>query len=109
MIGLAAVEILRTRAEKENDSDVPRQIYALRTELDKMRHEAEDAKKEIDRLRRELDEKRKNRGRLASKRARVMDSPFPEPMPKKTEDKKRLSDVDNKKDKEEVDKSEKMA
>lgn len=91
-MGSAAAEVMRTRADKEVDSDkgeAYRQIKAMRKELEAVKQEARKAKEEAakaieeaDTLRRELVEIRGKRGTRERGRARIRDSsPSPSPSP----------------------------
>lgn len=59
----AVVEVLRTRADNVLDNDTPRQIKALKDELEIVRREAQSARDEAEKLRKELLDERKNKRR----------------------------------------------
>lgn len=54
VLSTAALEVLRTWADNKSNSDVPRQIRALKEELEKTK-EAMEAKEEAEKLRKKLE------------------------------------------------------
>lgn len=75
VMATAALEVLRTRTENERDSDVPRQVKALKEELEVAKQNATRANKEILKLQAEVAklQAKKNR-RRASTRVILSDS-----------------------------------
>lgn len=79
VMGAATAEVLRTRADRgENDSEISRQLKAIRKELADVKREAIAAREEADLLRKELAERERGR-RISRSRAIVDDSPPPTP------------------------------
>lgn len=70
----AAIEVLTARADNPDDSDIPRQLKALKEELDKTKREAAKAEKVISELKEEIAGLRNNRKGKARKRANVIES-----------------------------------
>lgn len=83
VVGTASAEVLRTRLDCPGDaeSDIRRQIRALKSELEGVRREAQTAKAEAETLRKELEEERVKRGRGSGRRTIIIDdSPPSSPM-----------------------------
>lgn len=68
----AAVEVLCSRADNPEDSDIPRQIKSLKEELDKTKLEAAKAEKEISELKEEITKLRSNKKKKMRERTNVI-------------------------------------
>lgn len=58
VMATAAVEVLRTRADNPTDDDMPRQIKALKEELEQAKAMAKEAQRKVEKLHKKLDEER---------------------------------------------------
>lgn len=74
VLGAAALEVLHTRADCPTDSDVSRQLRAIKEELAKTKAEALRANEEAERLRKEIAKSREKREKGRSRRTNRIDS-----------------------------------
>lgn len=75
VMATAALEVLRTRADNEKDTDIPRQMWALKEELKAAKKEAAHANKMIAKLQAEVNKLKEKRNRRRSgARAIISDS-----------------------------------
>lgn len=80
VMGAASAEVLRTRADRgENDSEISRQLKAIRRELADVKREAAAAREEADSLHKELAKERERGKRVSRRKAVIDDSPPPSP------------------------------